>query len=102
MDAVVVDVDAVGVGVAGGIEPVARHVFGMGGSGHHGLGFGGDSDVGIFLIAFHEGVGRFGGRWQACQVERQAAVEAARFFGRIRFQSGRFQLVGDEAINRVR
>ena len=96
--AVVVEVEAVGVAVADGVEPVAGHVFAVAGGGEEAvdeLGIG----VGGGVLEKGLGLGRCGGK--AGEVEGDAADEAAFVGGFVGGEVFFFEAGGDEVIDGV-
>ena len=91
-----VDGEAVGVGVAGGIQPIEGHAFAEVGTGQQAVD---ESAVGVWFLVMNEGFDFGGGRGQAGQVQRHATDEGVTVgFGR-RSQAGFGQLSGDPVID---
>ena len=96
--AVVVDVDAVGVAVAGGVQPVAGAMFAVVRRGevavHHAL-------VGVGRSVLEEGLDLGGLGRQAGGVERDAADQGAAIFGGRGREALLFELRQDETVDRI-
>ncbi len=99
--AVVVDVDAVRVGVAGGIQPMPGEVLRALDGGEHAVRLRGNGGLRVFFVSGHEGIGLGGLRRQAGQIQREPAVESARVFGGIRRQARLGEFLENEAVDRL-
>ena len=90
--------EAVGVGVAGEVQPAARPAFAVAGRSHQAVD---ELLVGVGGLVVHEGVGFLGRRRHSGEVERDATDECVAVrFGR-RFQAGLGEAGADERVDRV-
>lgn len=90
-----------GIGVAGGIEPLAGKVFGSLRRSHHFVCGLGNGFVGIGGEGFFKGIDRLGCGRQAGEVEAQSAIEAARIFHGIRCEFFLLKFFQNESIDGI-